>query len=177
MKTAILLTVSLMLASSFAQLAVASDFKHIIVDGSFGNWAAAPSGVSTNFEFRISRKATYDFDSLPVFTGDTIALILEAENSHFATEDRAPDDHGLVYTFSPAPPSATSNSQLTTLTGSSWQVNASGSDLGTAWREVDFDDTQAGWNSGAGLFGFPTNAAAFPAAIQTPLANAKKTNH
>ena len=42
-------------------------------------------------------------------------------------------------------------------------------DPGTGWREVDYDDSQAGWNSGAGLFGFTTNAADYPAAIQTPV--------
>jgi len=139
------------------------------------DWAAAPAGASTNFEFRISRKATYDFDNSPVFTGDTIAIVLEAENVHFATEDTAPDNNGLVYTFSPAPLSATGNSLLVDLTNSSWQVNASGSDLGNAWREVDFDDTQPGWTSGAGLFGYTTNAAAYPAAIQTPLAAGNTT--
>ena len=139
------------------------------------DWAAAPAGDGTNFEFRISRKATYDFDNLPVFTGDTIAIVLEAENSHFATQDTAPDDQGLVYTFTPAPPAATSNLALLTLTGSTWQVNASGSDLGTAWREVDFDDTQAGWAPGAGLFGFTTNATAYPVPIQTPLSSSNTT--
>ena len=38
-----------------------------------------------------------------------------------------------------------------------------------AWREIGYDDTQAGWVSGAGLFGFTTNAAPYPAPIQTPL--------
>jgi hypothetical protein len=139
------------------------------------DWAAAPAGVSTNFEFRISRKATYDSDSLPVFTGNTIAIVLEAENAHFDPEDTAPDDQGLVYSFTPAPPPAVANSPLISLSGSSWQVNASGTDLGTAWREVDFDDTQAGWISGAGLFGFTTNAPAYPAAIQTPFASGNTT--
>jgi hypothetical protein len=139
------------------------------------DWAAAPNDVSTNFEFRISRHATYDSDSMPVFAGDTLAILLEAENSHFATEETAPDDQGLVYIFSPAPAAATANSSLVDLTGSSWHVNASGNDLGAAWREIDFDDTQAGWSSGKGLFGFTTNAAAFPAAIQTPLTAGKTT--
>src|ERR1043165_5446143 len=51
MNTAILLTVSLMLASSFAQLAVASDFKHITVDGSFEDWAGvAPAYEDLSFQ-------------------------------------------------------------------------------------------------------------------------------
>src|SRR6185503_10102053 len=37
------------------------------------------------------------------------------------------------------------------------------------WREIGYDDTQAGWASGAELFGFTTNATPYPAAIQTPL--------
>src|SRR5438477_10964763 len=139
------------------------------------DWAAAPSGPGTDFEFRISRKATYDSDHLPVFPGDTIAFLLETENSQYATVDTAPDTEGLGYTFTTAPPAATGESSLVTLTGTSWRLNISGDNLGTGCREVSYDDSQAGWNYGAGLVGFTTNAAADPVAIQTPVPGAVAT--
>ena len=139
------------------------------------DWAAAPSGMATDFEFRISRQAKYDSDSLPVFAGDTIAFLLETENANYATVETAPDTEGITYTFSPAPPPATGNSALVTVSGTAWRVNATGNDLGTAWREIGYDDSQAGWSAGAGLFGFTTNSAAYPAPIQTPLAGGQTT--
>lgn len=39
--------------------------------------------------------------------------------------------------------------------GSVWKYNDTGSDLGTAWREVSFDDTA--WASGAGKLGYSDN--------------------
>ena len=135
------------------------------------NWAAAPSGAATNFEFRISRRAAYTSEPPgPVFLIDTIAFVLEAETSNYLPVEYAPDSGGQTYTFAPAPPAAMGNSTLVTLTNSPWQLNASGTDLGTAWREVGFDDTQAGWTSGEGLFGYTTNPSAYPTAIQTPVA-------
>lgn len=134
------------------------------------DWAAAPSVTTTNFELRISRHAAYTSQPPgPVFQTDTIAIVLEAETPNFTAVEFAPDSGGQAYTFAPAPPPATGNTTAVTLTGSSWQVNASGSDLGTAWREIGYDDTQAGWSSGTGLFGYTTNAPAYPAAIQTPI--------
>ncbi len=38
--------------------------------------------------------------------------------------------------------------------GSEWFYNDDGADLGTAWREFDFDPLQAGWNVGQAQFGF-----------------------
>ncbi|HKS37739.1 MAG TPA: hypothetical protein VJW76_11155 [Verrucomicrobiae bacterium] len=133
-------------------------------------WAAAPSVTTTNFEFRISRHAAYTSSPPgPVFMGDTIVFVLEAETPSFASVEFAPDSGGQTYTFASAPSPATGNSTTVTVTSSSWQVNASGSDLGTAWREIGYDDTQAGWSSGAGLFGYTTNASVYPATIQTPV--------
>ena len=138
------------------------------------DWAAAPTVAATNFEVRISRRAAYtSAPPGPVFTSDTIAVVLEAETSNFSSVEFAPDSGGQTYTFAPTPVAATGNSTLVTLTGSSWQLNASGADLGTAWREIGYDDTQAGWTSGAGLFGYTTNASAYPAGIQTPVATGR----
>jgi len=138
------------------------------------DWAAAPSVTTTNFELRIARGAAYTSQPPgPVFTTGTIAIVVEAETPNFAPVEFAPDSGGQIYTFASAPPPATGNTTTVTLTGSSWQVNASGNDFGTAWREIGYDDTQAGWSSGTGLFGFTTNAAAYPATIQTPVATGR----
>ncbi|MBI2927118.1 MAG: hypothetical protein HYY24_15590 [Verrucomicrobia bacterium] len=134
------------------------------------DWAAAPRGAATDFEIRISRQAKYAADGLPVFSGDAVGILLEAENAQYLTIDTAPDDDGLAYTLTPAPPVATSNSTLITLAGTVWRVNDTGADLGTAWREIGYDDAQAGWTSGSGLFGYTANAAVYPAPIQKPLA-------
>ncbi|HTI70890.1 MAG TPA: Ig-like domain-containing protein [Candidatus Limnocylindria bacterium] len=130
-------------------------------------WAAAPAGAATDFEFRISRQASFASDDLPVFTSPTIAFLLEAENAQFATKDKLPVDQAQSYEFTAAPPLATADVTLATLSGTTWKVNSTGTDLGTAWRETDYDDTQAGWTSGQGLFGFTPNAGAYPAAIKT----------
>src|SRR5439155_12249425 len=135
------------------------------------DWAAAPAREGTDFEFRISRNAKYASDGKPVLSGVTLGILLETENDLYVTIDTAPDSEGLAYTFTPAPPAATGNSNLVTLAGTSWRVNDAGVDLGTAWREIGYDDTQAGWTSGAGLFGYTTNASVYPGAIQTPVAS------
>ena len=143
-------------------------FNEGTIDGL--DWAAAPTVGATNFEVRISRRAAYTSEPPgPVFASDIIAFVLEAETPNYTPVEYAPDGAVQVYSFAPAPPAATGATALVNLTGTSWQVNASGSDLGTAWRGIGYDDTQAGWASGAGLFGFTTNAAPYPAAIQTPL--------
>ncbi len=133
-------------------------------------WLAAPTGEATEFEVRIARNAAYGSDGAPVFVSDTFALLLESEDSHFVRQDTAPDTEGLVYTFAPAPPPLTTPQTLASLTGTTWRVNDSGNDLGTAWKESDFDDSGAGWKSGTGLFGYTPAAGSYPAAIATPLA-------
>jgi len=146
-------------------------------EGAINNlgWAAAPAGSASDFEFRISRNAQFASDSTPVFSGDTLAILLEAESAQFATVDTAPDTEGLAYTFTPPPSPATSNSILLSLTGSFWRANDAGNDLGSAWIEPGFDDNQAGWKSGSGLFGNTSNPGAYPAPIATPLASGSPT--
>ena len=63
------------------------------------DYAIAPTGNATDFEFRFSRNATYAEDGLPVFTTNSITFALEAESSGFATKDIAPDTGGFLYTF------------------------------------------------------------------------------
>jgi hypothetical protein len=42
-----------------------------------------------------------------------------------------------------------------------WRYNDSGTDLGTAWRANNYNDTIAGWKGGAGKFGYGDPAATF----------------
>ncbi len=132
-------------------------------------WAAAPAGPGTQFEVRISRSAKYG-DSTPVFSGDTIALLLEADSSPNEWAPPSP----IVYTFESAPVALTTNLPLLRLTNSSWQVNAAGADIGTSWLDQLYDDTQAGWSAGIGLFGYTTTPGSYPA-INTPLATGATT--
>lgn len=139
------------------------------------DWAAAPSGSATDFEFRVSRSAKFDSDNTPVFNGDTIALVLEATDPQWNRADTAPDSEGLVYTFASAPTPLSANKQLVPLTGDTWKVNSQNADLGTSWTALDYDDTQSGWSDGSALFGFTPTPGAYPVAIATPLAASVKT--
>lgn len=133
-------------------------------------WSAAPSGVGTEFEVRISRSAKYASDNTPVFSGDTIALILESDAS---ANEWAPTPP-IVYTFESAPGPLTANLPLVQLSTSSWQANAAGANLGTDWLDQAYDDTQAGWGAGLGLFGYTPTPASYPT-INTPLASGPTT--
>ncbi len=139
-------------------------------------WSATPTENATDFEIRIARAATYAADNQPVFTGDTIALLLEAENSSFVAVDLAPDaGDRLEYTFASAPEPFVGRVQLVSLTTSPWQVNASGTDLGAAWSEPASDDTGNGWTTGSGLFGYSATPGVYPAAIATSLPPGRPT--
>ncbi|HXJ75306.1 MAG TPA: hypothetical protein VNM37_20800, partial [Candidatus Dormibacteraeota bacterium] len=64
------------------------------------DWAASPTENATDFEVRISRAAAFASDGLPVFAAETIALLLESENTSFVAVDLAPDSSDrLTYTF------------------------------------------------------------------------------
>ncbi len=139
-------------------------------EGAINNlgWALAGSPDNLDFEIAISRAATYASDNTQVFPNSTIAVLLEGDNTSYANTEFAPSFGGLVYSFAAVPPILTNNLPLVTLANSSWQVNASGTDLGTNWLDQAYDDTQAGWNSGLGLFGYTPSALAYPP-IQTSL--------
>ena len=68
------------------------------------DFAIGPQAHSAEFECRISRKTVYDSDGLPVYTGDTIALVLQLISSTWAVIDTAPQAGGLVYTFAKLAP-------------------------------------------------------------------------
>jgi hypothetical protein len=136
-------------------------------------WRAAPTGAATDFEVRISRQAAFASDGAPVFTGDTIAFVLEAEDANFSRKDTAPDSEGVVYTFTPPPPALTGSTNLITLGNTSWRYLTPAAEPAPEWKERNFDD--ASWTSGKGAFGFTTNAAAWGEAVNSPLPNSTKT--
>lgn len=146
-------------------------------DGAVENlgWQSAPEGDAVEFELRVARTARYVTGGEAVFSNDTVTLLLEAEDPQYIRQETAPDSEGMPYTFAPVPPPLASPEVLASLTGTSWRVNDAGADLGTAWRETDFDDSGDGWRSGAGLFGYSANPGLYPAALATPLAAAAST--
>ena len=135
-------------------------------------WSAAPAGAGTQFEVRISRTATYASGGAPVFTGGTVALVLESDAT---PNEWAPAlAGGLTYTFEAAPAVLTTNLPLINLTSSTWQANAAGADLAATWLDQSYDDTQAGWGPGTGLFGYTPSPGAYPA-INTALGSGPTT--
>jgi hypothetical protein len=136
-------------------------------------WAFAGSADSLDFELALSRGATYAPDSSRVFANDMIAILLEGDDTNYASVELVPTG-GLVYTFASPPEVLSNNLPLITLTSSSWQVNGSGTDLGTNWLDPSYDDTQAGWSSGQGLFGYTPTPGAYPP-IHTTLSSGPNT--
>ena len=147
-------------------------------EGNINNlgWSIAGSPANTDFEFAISRNATYASDGTLVFTNGTIALLLEGDNTSYASVEFAPPSGGFVYTFADAPSILTTNLPLVTLAGSSWQVDASGTDLGTNWLDSAYDDSLAPWSSGNGLFGYTPTPGAYPA-INTALSSSGQNTY
>jgi len=137
-------------------------------------WNIAGSADSTDFELVISLGATYAADSTPVFSSSTLSLLLEGDNTSYANSEFVPTGGGFVYTLVSTPPPPTSDSTLISLNNTSWQVNASGTDLGTNWLDQAYDDTAAGWTAGTGLFGYTPSPASYPA-IHTALAGGPST--
>ncbi|HUD45431.1 MAG TPA: Ig-like domain-containing protein [Candidatus Baltobacteraceae bacterium] len=150
----------------------------IFNDGGVDNlgWAIAGSTNSMQFELSISLGATFASDGAPVFTNNTIALVFEGDTPSYDNVEFVPAEGtgGLVYTLAPAPAPLSNNLPLITLTNSVWEVNASGTDLGTNWLGQTYDDTGPGWTNGDGLFGYTPTPASYPA-IDTPLTNGPST--
>ena len=137
-------------------------------------WNIAGSADSLDYEVSISRGATYATGGNAAFTNDTIAILLEADNTAYQSTEYVPPSGGFVYTFASAPTPPSSNLSLIALTNSTWNINASGTDLGTNWLDQAYDDTGTGWTSGGGLFGYTPSPASYPA-INTPLPSGPNT--
>ena len=54
------------------------------------NWLCIPSGTGTNFEFRISKHATYHSDGKPIFTTNVINFVFASYNSSWNVVNAAP---------------------------------------------------------------------------------------
>src|ERR1051325_7812961 len=77
------------------------------------DWVGLPSGVGTEFEFRVSRHATFSSDSTLVFGNSSITLTLESETpSYTPTEWYPPSGGGVAYTFELPPQPLTTNLTL-----------------------------------------------------------------
>jgi len=136
-------------------------------------WAIAGSPDSLDFELSISLGATYASDGTSVFTSTNITFMLEGDDTSYTSVEAAPPSGGFVYTLAPNPGSIAGNVPLITL-NSSWEVNAAGADLGTNWLGQTYDDTQSGWSSGPGLFGYTGSPGSYPA-INTALPSGPET--
>lgn len=137
-------------------------------------WNIAGSPDGTDFEIAISLGATYASDGTPVFDNSTMAILLEGDNTSYVNTIFAPPSGGFVYTLATPPPALTNDEPLISLSSSSWEVNAAGTDLGTNWLDPNYDDSGTGWTSGDGLFGYTASPAAYPA-INTALASGPNT--
>ena len=137
-------------------------------------WNSAGSADSTDFELSISLGATFASDSSLVFASNTIAILLEGDTSGFANVEFVPPSGGMIYTLATNPPPIASNVALVKLNNSSWQANASGTDLGTSWLDQSYDDTVAGWVAGNGLLGYTPSPGSYPT-INTALASGPNT--
>src|SRR5664279_2003277 len=93
-------------------------------------WNIAGSPDSMDYEFSISLGATYAGDSTMVFASNTIAILLEGDTAGYVSVEYAPPLGGMIYTLATNPPPIASNVALVKLNSSSWQANASATDLG-----------------------------------------------
>jgi hypothetical protein len=137
-------------------------------------WNLAGSSDSMEYEFSISLGATFAADSSLVFASNTIAILLEGDTAAYTSVEYAPPTGGMIYTLATNPPPLASNVALVKLNSSSWQANASGTDLGITWLDQSYDDTVAGWIAGNGLLGYTSSPGSYPA-INTALASGPNT--
>lgn len=120
--------------------------------------ATDPDGVVARVEFY--RDGTLAFTDTHAPFGITLVGFTAGVHTIAAV---AEDDGGLR-TTNRVSVSATNPPGVTVLVpnGSRWKYIHDGSDQGTAWRELDFDD--AGWLEGLGELGYGGDAAAMPEA-------------
>lgn len=139
-------------------------------------WQAAPSGTGIEFEARISRAARFASDGTEVFQGNLIALLFESEDANFARKDTAPDGEGFSYEFAETPPALNGRVEVIPL-AASWRYNSSGTEPVTDWSQLDYDDTQSGWASGAALLGYTADPSVYPIAVATALPTAPTSHY
>lgn len=150
------------------------------------DWAEAPAGMLPSFQYeaRFSR-AVRDVQpadvpagsgnparDLPLFTQDAIAIAFEVEDSSWAVTDAG---SSFAYEMAPTPPAFSGTQTLVGLTAADWRANDAGTDLGTDWLALAYDDSQGGWKDGKGLFGFNAPSGVYPVPVNTSLASGRST--
>jgi hypothetical protein len=137
------------------------------------DYAEAPTGVLTSyaFETRISRSVKDSTaGDIPVFTQDLIAIACATPDKNWNWEDTI---SSFTYEIAPNPPALSGTQGLVGLTTAPWNVNDAGTDLGADWLAMDYDDAQAGWKTGKGLFGFNAPPGVYPISISTTLTSGR----
>jgi hypothetical protein len=90
---------------------VQSGYSYQEKDGAFNdgyginglNWLCLPASPGTNFEFRLSKAATYGEDGTAVFTTNVISYLFEGMTPGFVVENEVPPEGGVItYTNAPA---------------------------------------------------------------------------
>jgi hypothetical protein len=104
------------------------------------DWAIAPEGVGTDFEYRFSRHAIYASDGSGVFTTNVVAILLEAENTSYQTRDIAPDAGVYTYTLAeslgPLSVGFTSPGQVSISWSGAGRLESRQSLTSGSWQEV-----------------------------------------
>lgn len=136
-------------------------------------WNIAGSPDSTDYEIAISLGATFATDGSLVFASNTVAILLEGDDTSYANVEFAPPSGGFVYTLATQPTALSANTGLISL-ANSWHANTAGVGLNTNWLGQAYDDTGAGWAAGNGLFGYTPSPGSYPA-INTALASGPST--
>ena len=109
-------------------------------------WQAAPAAPAMEFEVSIARNATFASDGSLVFTNETIALLLESEDSSYTPQERVPAVvGGLPYTFAEPPSALTTNLALITLANTPGRRTAPAATWGRPGLIKPTTDTQAAW--------------------------------
>jgi hypothetical protein len=62
------------------------------------NWLCLPAAPGTNFEFQMSKAATFGQDNTPVFSTNILNFLFEGNNPSFNLENTAPPSGVLSYT-------------------------------------------------------------------------------
>lgn len=135
------------------------------------SFVGAGGFLALDFSMNASSRSAglYDADLSEI---DLVAFTSQAEDTSFA---RRPDGGAtIVVATLPTPGISNGTDGGTTVDtefsladfDDTWSYEDSGTDLGTSWREVSYDDSA--WSSGAGLIGYETDSLPAPG-IQTTL--------
>ncbi len=87
-----------------SELLIQSGYSYQEKNGGFNegsinglNWFCLPGAPGTNFEFSVSRSATFASDGTPVFTADALNFLFQGMTPGFATLNQAPASGVIAY--------------------------------------------------------------------------------